>query len=587
MSEKNSLVEEAIIQMKNLEDVIAENAKGILASTMKGEISELVKESLKEQDEDDTEEVTVDDLETDDDEEMDVDTDVDAEDELDMDVEDEGMVDFDDESDMEFDDEEVVDMRGASASELQKVFKKMKPEDGIIVTQDNGSITLSDENSDNEYLIKLGESKNKKKANLNEMKKSGHGEEFSSQDEVFEMDDMDNMDFYGEESDSLNEISDADLDELIASLGSESSYEGDEGLGIDDDMPSYKTKWRMPSDGEEDYEEEEEEDEDYEEEDEFEEFGESDDVSMDNLGETIYEITLDDESTDMGSDFDFAESIDEEDNMDEEWSEEMDEDYNEMTNESIGFKPKGKGFGKPTKFNYKKTTGGFKEDKKQGTRGVGMGKGPKFEFKEGATEAPTKAPKIKPNTTERKTGNPMRNPNKENAPAKARKGETTEAARTLGNGRKWGRNGLDKPRTAPRHLAVESVNAEVGMLKSKNEEYRKALNVFRDKLNEVAVFNSNLAYATRLFTEHSTTKQEKINILRRFDGAETIKESKTLYKVIKDELSNKNESQVVKESVDVKINRTPSTGAVNLIESKTYENPQFMRMKDIMNKLIK
>jgi hypothetical protein len=42
-------------------------------------------------------------------------------------------------------------------------------------------------------------------------------------------------------------------------------------------------------------------------------------------------------------------------------------------------------------------------------------------------------------------------------------------------------------------------------------------------LNEVAVFNSNLAYATRLFTEHSTTKQEKINILRRFDNVESLK----------------------------------------------------------------
>ena len=576
MSEKNSLVEEAIIQMKNLEDVIAENAKGILASTMKGEISELVKESLKEQDEDDTEEVTVDDLETGDDEEIDVDTDVDAEDELDMDVEDEGMVDFDDESDMEFDDEEVVDMRGASASELQKVFKKMKPEDGIIVTQDNGSITLTDENSDNEYLIKLGESKNKKKANLNEMKKSGHGEEFSSQDEVFEMEEMDNMEFYGEESDSLNEISDEDLDELIASLGAESSEEED-----------YEEETYMDDSDEEEFDMEDEE----EEFDMENEFGESDEVAMDDLGETIYEITLDDESNDMNSDFDFSESID------EEWSEEIDEDYyeEEMTNESIGFKAKGKGFGKP-KFNYKKTTGGFKEDKKQGTRGVGIGKGPKFEFKEGATETAPAKPKVKPGTeTEKKPGNPMRKPNKDNeeAPAKAfdnpkaKKGEHTEAARTLGNGRKWGRNGLDKPRTAPRHLSVESVNAEVDMLKSKNEEYRKALNVFRDKLNEVAVFNSNLAYATRLFTEHSTTKQEKINILRRFDGAETIKESKTLYKVIKDELSNKNESQVVKESVEVKINRTPTTGAVNLIESKTYENPQFMRMKDIMNKLIK
>jgi hypothetical protein len=48
MAENKSLVEEALLQMKNLEQVVAENAKGILASTMKEEISELVKESLKE-----------------------------------------------------------------------------------------------------------------------------------------------------------------------------------------------------------------------------------------------------------------------------------------------------------------------------------------------------------------------------------------------------------------------------------------------------------------------------------------------------------------------------------------------------------
>jgi hypothetical protein len=558
MSEKNSLVEEAIIQMKNLEDVIAENAKGILASTMKGEISELVKESLKEQDEDDTEEVTVDDMTAGDEDNIDVNTD---DVELDADVE--GMVDLDDESELDFGDEEVVDMRGKSLSDLQKVFKKMKPEDGIIVTQDNGSITLSDENSDNEYLIKLGESTNKKTKTLSEMKKSGHGEEFNSQDEVFEMEEMDNMEFYGEENESLNEISDEDLDELIASLSSdEDSFDSDDEMNNDDTNEF-----------------------DFDEYDEFDEYNESDNMEVEGMGETIYEITLDEEM-----DEELDEEMDEE--LDEEWSEEMDEeDYNEeeMTNESVGFKPKGEGFGK-AKFDYKKTTGGFKEDKKQGTRGVGMGKGPKFEFKEGETKTAPAKPKVKPGTeTEKRPGNPMRNPNKENepAPAKAKKEETKEAARTLGNGKKWGRNGLDKPRTAPRHLAIESVNSELEMLKTKNEEYRKALNVFRDKLNEVAVFNSNLAYATRLFTEHSTTKQEKINILRRFDGAETIKESKTLYKVIKDELSNKNESQVVKESVEVRINRTPTTGAVNLIESKTYENPQFMRMKDIMNKLIK
>jgi hypothetical protein len=126
------------------------------------------------------------------------------------------------------------------------------------------------------------------------------------------------------------------------------------------------------------------------------------------------------------------------------------------------------------------------------------------------------------------------------------------------------------------------------MLKVKNEEYRKALNMFRDKLNEVAVFNSNLAYATRLFTEHSTSKQEKINILRRFDSAESLKESKALYKNIKDELHIDNSKKFVNESIERVIEKTPQSGsAVNLIESKTYENPQFLRMKDIMSKIIK
>jgi hypothetical protein len=131
----------------------------------------------------------------------------------------------------------------------------------------------------------------------------------------------------------------------------------------------------------------------------------------------------------------------------------------------------------------------------------------------------------------------------------------------------------------------ENDTREVQVLREKNEEYRKALNIFRNKLTEVAVFNSNLAYATRLFTEHSTSKQEKINILRRFDGVESIKESKGLYKTIKDELSPTT-SQSMNESFERKIENTPTTGsAINLIENKTYENPQFLRMKDLMSKM--
>ena len=134
----------------------------------------------------------------------------------------------------------------------------------------------------------------------------------------------------------------------------------------------------------------------------------------------------------------------------------------------------------------------------------------------------------------------------------------------------------------------ESTNQEVQLLREKNEEYKKALDIFRTKLNEVAVFNSNLAYATRLFTEHSTTKQEKINVLRRFDNVESLKESKSLYRSIKSELNSGGSSseQKITESIERTVNRSVESGsAVNLIESKTYENPQFLRMKDLMSKL--
>ena len=136
------------------------------------------------------------------------------------------------------------------------------------------------------------------------------------------------------------------------------------------------------------------------------------------------------------------------------------------------------------------------------------------------------------------------------------------------------------------HLLKE----EVSTLKNKNGEYRKALVTFKEKLNEVGVFNSNLAYATRLFTEHSTTKPEKINILRRFDNVSSLKESKGLYKILREEFSQNKSTKSKKsisEAVDRKINSTPTSGMDKRLmkETKAYENPQFSRIKDLMSKL--
>ena len=50
MAYNKNVVEDALFQIKNLEETLQENAKGILQSTMSEEIKQLVKESLQEQD---------------------------------------------------------------------------------------------------------------------------------------------------------------------------------------------------------------------------------------------------------------------------------------------------------------------------------------------------------------------------------------------------------------------------------------------------------------------------------------------------------------------------------------------------------
>ncbi len=420
MSEK-SILEQALLQVQNLEEAVKQNAKGILASTMKEELKDLLKESLEEEEEATTEEevakpeeeveqdVTADDEDTDDESEEDVDADVDADtdldnldstDDVDSDVDadvnmddmsadmDTDMESMDDESSM--DDEDVMDMTSASDDEVLKVFKAMKPEDGIVVKKDGNNVEFGD--GEDEYIIKLD----------------------------------------GEDSDI-----DAGMD-----MGT------DFGSDVDSDVDSDVEMNEMDSEVDEDW-------------------NEGDEMSSDDQEETIYEIELDEEDE---------------------------------------------------------------------------------------VEEPKKV-------------------------------EATEAARTKSNphGNKNGMKRAGLP-SKKMYKAGSTINEEVETLKKQNAEYKKALVLFKDKLNEVAVFNANLAYATRLFTEHSTTKQEKLNILKRFDTVSTMNESKGLFNTIKTELSSKT---TVTESVAKKISNTPSTSSSTevLSESKAYENPQFSRIKEMMRKI--
>lgn len=131
-----------------------------------------------------------------------------------------------------------------------------------------------------------------------------------------------------------------------------------------------------------------------------------------------------------------------------------------------------------------------------------------------------------------------------------------------------------------------SLLTEATKLKGENEEFRAALKEFRTKLVETVVFNSNLTYVTKLFMEHSTTKGEKQNIIKRFDEEVTnLKESKKLYRTIANELEVR---KPINESIESKIIKEATTStSKQLNESTAYVDPSTKRIMDLINRVEK
>jgi len=307
MATKN-LVEDTLIQIKNLEDVINENAKEILQSTMKEEISELVKESIKEADEDENEDEVPTGMEDSDESDDNVD---DSNEDLDGEDEDEFQMD---QMDFTAGDNQTIDLtKGATNDEVASIFKKLKDTDEVIVVRDGDNLDLTVNGE--EYLIKLNEN-----SDLYE----DDDEVVDDSDNLIPMDEDDDMLPTGDENleedfEDDDDDKEAMFDRIFAEMDSNDEYTSENEtmyeLEMDDDM--------MPTGDE-------------------------------NLEEDFDELDFDEfDDEDVANYEDFS---DEEGFMNE-----------SRKSKKKTVKPVGKNIGKP-KFEYKKATGGFKEKMKQGTK---------------------------------------------------------------------------------------------------------------------------------------------------------------------------------------------------------------------------
>ena len=73
-------------------------------------------------------------------------------------------------------------------------------------------------------------------------------------------------------------------------------------------------------------------------------------------------------------------------------------------------------------------------------------------------------------------------------------------------------------------------------LKEELSEYRAAVVLLRDKLNEVNILNAKLLYTNKLFRVQNLSEDQKLHVIGQFDRATTLREAKLIYATLAENL---------------------------------------------------
>lgn len=114
-------------------------------------------------------------------------------------------------------------------------------------------------------------------------------------------------------------------------------------------------------------------------------------------------------------------------------------------------------------------------------------------------------------------------------------------------------------------------------IQAENKLYKESIEKIKKSLYEAAVLNVNLGKIVSLLVNETTTKEEKQNILERFNNVKTLKEGNTLYESIKKELHGSTKKTPIMER---QISMSPS---LNETTFYTQSNPSLNLMERMNN----
>lgn len=131
-------------------------------------------------------------------------------------------------------------------------------------------------------------------------------------------------------------------------------------------------------------------------------------------------------------------------------------------------------------------------------------------------------------------------------------------------------------------LEVENIKRKANAIFNENKQLKAIAEKIKNKLEESIVINNSLGKVIKLIAENTTTKEEKINIVKRFNNVKTINEGKELYDTISQELkSNKTAT------ISNPINETLAESKNNIVETPMYNSDELTETVQLMRRIEK
>lgn len=129
----------------------------------------------------------------------------------------------------------------------------------------------------------------------------------------------------------------------------------------------------------------------------------------------------------------------------------------------------------------------------------------------------------------------------------------------------------------------ESIDKQVNAITNENKQLKQIAGQLKESLNEACVINASLGKIIKLVTENTTTREEKLNIINRFNDVKSVEECKKLYESISEEL--KRQHPINKGVNEVMGNQQLSESKKTVVETPLYESTELSDTISLMHRL--